>query len=53
MTIPELEFDDEHRSLVARKPQQRDPMDRVYGLLDHERSTDEMLEELRGPAELP
>ena len=48
-----LEFDEEHGRLVARKLRRRDPVDRVYGVLDLGRSTDEILEELRGPAELP
>lgn len=48
-----LDFDEEHGRLVAKKLRRRDPVDRVYGVLDLGRSTDEILDELRGPAELP
>jgi hypothetical protein len=48
-----LDFEEDGGRLVARKPRQRDPVDSVYGVLDLGRSTDEMIDELRGPRELP
>lgn len=49
----ELEFSDEDGRLVARKVTGRNPVDAVYGILDLPGSTDSMMDELRGPAELP
>jgi len=48
-----LEFDEEAGRLVARKVRSRDPVDSVYGVLDLDRSTDQVIEQLRGSAELP
>jgi AbrB family looped-hinge helix DNA binding protein len=44
-----LDFEEEAGRLVARKADVRNPVDAVYGMLDLPRSTDELLEDLRGP----
>jgi AbrB family looped-hinge helix DNA binding protein len=44
----ELDFEAERGRLVARKVNAQDPVDAVYGILQTERSTDEIIEELRG-----
>ncbi|WP_219417451.1 AbrB/MazE/SpoVT family DNA-binding domain-containing protein [Pseudonocardia nigra] len=49
----ELDFTDEDGRLVARKVQDRNPLDAVYGLLDLRGGTDAYLDDLRGPVELP
>lgn len=49
----ELEFSDENGRLVARKVSRRDPVDGVYGIVDLGRPTDEVIDALRGPADLP
>jgi antitoxin PrlF len=49
----ELDFTDEDGRLVARKTTERDPVDAVYGILTLPGGSDEMIDELRGPAELP
>jgi AbrB family looped-hinge helix DNA binding protein len=49
----ELEFADEDGRLVARKVLDRSPVDAVYGILTLPATSDAMLDELRGPAELP
>jgi AbrB family looped-hinge helix DNA binding protein len=49
----ELDFSDENGRLVARKIQDRSPVDAVYGILTVPGGTDALLDELRGPAELP
>lgn len=46
-----LEFEADQGRLIATKAVQRDPVDAVYGLLGSGRSTDEFLEEIRGPAD--
>jgi antitoxin PrlF len=47
-----LEFTEERGRLVAVKAQQvEDPIESVYGILETGRSTDEILEELRGPVD--
>ncbi|HEY6780115.1 MAG TPA: AbrB/MazE/SpoVT family DNA-binding domain-containing protein [Thermoleophilaceae bacterium] len=46
-----LDFDEEGGRLVARKADVRNPVDAVYGMLDLPRSTDELLEEMRGPGD--
>jgi antitoxin PrlF len=43
-----LDFDEEEGRLVARKVGARDPVDAVYGILELDKSTDELLAELRG-----
>ena len=48
-----LDFTDEDGRLVARKVQDRDPVNAVYGILDLPSGTDATIDELRGPAELP
>lgn len=42
-----LEFGEEGGRLVARKSSERDPVDSLYGILKTDRSTDEMIAELR------
>jgi len=49
----ELEFSDEDGRLVARKVRERSPVDSVYGILDVPGGTDALLDDLRGPVELP
>lgn len=49
----ELEFTDEDGHLVARKVLDRSPVDSVYGILALPDGTDALVDELRGPAELP
>lgn len=43
-----LEFREERGRLVARKVSQEDPVESVYGILQQEGSTDELIAELRG-----
>lgn len=43
-----LEFAEEQGRLVATKAMPSDPVDDVYGILDTDASTDELLDELRG-----
>jgi AbrB family looped-hinge helix DNA binding protein len=43
-----LEFKEERGRLVATKTSSDDPIDRVYGILKTDTSTDEFIEELRG-----
>ncbi|WP_028926883.1 AbrB/MazE/SpoVT family DNA-binding domain-containing protein [Pseudonocardia acaciae] len=45
-----LEFHEDGGRLVAHKLRERDPVDSVYGVLDLGRGTDELIDELRGPA---
>lgn len=49
----ELEISDEEGRLVARKVRERTPVDAVYGILSLPEGTDALIDELRGPAELP
>ncbi len=49
----ELDFTDEDGRLVARKVRDRDPVDAAYGILAVPGGTDAVLDELRGPADLP
>ena len=46
-----LEFTEERGRLVAVKAQAEDPIESVYGILETGRSTDEVMEELRGPVD--
>lgn len=46
-----LDFAEERGRLIARKAQLADPVDQVYGILKKRRSTDQLIEMLRGPAE--
>jgi AbrB family looped-hinge helix DNA binding protein len=45
-----LEFNAERGRLVARKVVDQDPIDRAYGILGFDATTDELIEEMRGPA---
>jgi antitoxin PrlF len=49
----ELDFTDEDGRLIARKVQDRDPVNAVYGILGLPSGSDATIHELRGPAELP
>ncbi len=48
----ELDFSAEGGRLVAFKATPEDPVDAVYGSVDLGRSTDEIISELRGDADL-
>lgn len=48
-----LEFREERGRLVAVKLEATDPVEAVLGILADGRRSDELLLELRGPAELP
>ena len=48
----ELDFVEENGRLVALKSTRQDPVEIVYGSVDLGRSTDEIIRELRGDAEL-
>ncbi len=48
-----LEFEEDGGRLIAVKQQRRAPLDSVYGILRAAGTTDELITELRGPAELP
>lgn len=45
-----LDFVEEAGTLVARKTAAADPIDAVYGIVTLGRPTDELVDELRGPA---
>lgn len=49
----ELDFSDEDGRLVARKVRARSPVDALYGILALPEGTDAVLDDLRGPVELP
>ncbi|MGH8899927.1 MAG: hypothetical protein ACRDZ4_23540 [Egibacteraceae bacterium] len=46
-----LEFSEEGGRLVAVRVRRQDPVDRLYGVLQLDRGTDELITELRGQAE--
>jgi antitoxin PrlF len=46
-----LDFEEMEGRLVASKVVERDPVDEVYGILDLGRPTDELVRDLRDPAE--
>ena len=46
-----LEFHEEHGRLVASKSRQRGRFDHLFGILKLDVTTDELLDELRGPAD--
>ncbi len=48
-----LDFDEDRGRLIARKTGTADRVDAVYGIVRLGRSTDEIIEELRGPALMP
>ncbi|MFZ5877719.1 MAG: AbrB/MazE/SpoVT family DNA-binding domain-containing protein [Nitrospirota bacterium] len=45
-----MEFTEADGKLVATKASAADPIDRVYGCLESSKSTNKLIEELRGPA---
>lgn len=45
-----LDFEEEAGTLVARKVAPADPVDSLYGIVSLGRPTDELVDELRGPA---
>jgi AbrB family looped-hinge helix DNA binding protein len=47
----ELDVVDQGGKLVLSKTAADDPVAAVYGILDTDRSTDEIIEELRGPVD--
>lgn len=46
-----LEFDEAGGTLIARKAEGGDALDRVYGIIDLDEATDTFIDALRGPAE--
>lgn len=48
-----LEIREERGELIVTKSLDEDPIDAVYGILNTGMTTDEMIEEMRGPAILP
>lgn len=48
-----LDFEEEGGRLVARKTSAAERVDAVYGIVKLGRSTDEIIEELRGPGLMP
>jgi len=48
-----LEVTEDHGRLLITKSTVQDPVDRVFGILNLDKSTDEIMEELRGPVDLP
>jgi AbrB family looped-hinge helix DNA binding protein len=49
-----LDFDEDHGRLVAQKAVREDRLEALYGSLDvGGRTTDELMIELRGPADIP
>jgi antitoxin PrlF len=44
-----LEFEERGGRIVLSKRMPRDPVDELYGILSFERSSDELMEEIRGP----
>ena len=49
----ELEVKEDHGRLIFAKVIEQDPVDRVFGILKLDKSTDEIMEEMREPADLP
>lgn len=49
----ELDFTEEEGRLIVRKVRDRSPVDAAYGILDLPSGTDAILDDLRGPADLP
>ncbi len=45
-----LEFEAQQGRLIASKAATDDPVDAVYGILELRRPTDDVIDELRGPA---
>jgi AbrB family looped-hinge helix DNA binding protein len=46
-----LEVREDHGRLILTKAATRDPLDSLVGILKLDKSTDEFIEELRGPAD--
>ena len=49
----ELEVKEDHGRLILSKVIEQDPIDRVYGILKLDKSTDEIIEEMREPVDFP
>ena len=49
----ELEVKKDHGRLILFKVIEQDPIDRVFGILKLDKSTDEIMEEMREPVDLP
>jgi len=47
----ELEVKEDHGNLILSKCVARDPLDRLVGILKLDKSSDEIIEELRGPVD--
>jgi len=48
-----LEIREERGQLIVTKSLEDDPIDALYGVLQVGLTTDEMIEEMRGPVDLP
>lgn len=48
-----LEFEEDGGRIVLTKRPPRDAVDALFGVLPVGKSTDELIEQLRGPADLP
>lgn len=48
-----MEIREERGRLIVTKSREDDPVEAVYGILNTGLTTDEMIEEMRGPAILP
>lgn len=48
-----MEIREERGRLIVTKSRDDDPVEAVYGILNTGLTTDEMIEEMRGPAILP
>ena len=48
-----LEFEEDNGKLVAVKLDTVDPLDALFGAFPFEMSTDEFMEQIRGPVDLP
>ncbi len=49
----EVAFQEEDGRIVLEKAPQRGRFDQFYGILKTDQTTDELMDELRGPVELP
>jgi AbrB family looped-hinge helix DNA binding protein len=48
-----MEIREERGQLIVTKTVETDPLDRVYGILETDLTTDQMIREMRGSAEPP
>jgi AbrB family looped-hinge helix DNA binding protein len=48
-----LVFEEDHGRLVATKQGGRDPVDAVYGILPTRQRSDDLIDQLRGPPDVP